>query len=52
MAQFLRRGRLGRHAKYADVVKTAEVLSFFDTLDGSLYNAPKAPGSASLKVVA
>jgi maleamate amidohydrolase len=38
------------NAKYADVVKTAEVLTFFDTLNASLYNAPKVPGAPSLKV--
>jgi hypothetical protein len=40
------------NAKYADVVKTAEVLAFMDTLDASLYNAPRASAAPSLKVVA
>jgi nicotinamidase-related amidase len=40
------------NAKYADVVKTSDVLAFMDTLDASLYNAPKGVGVPALKVVA
>jgi nicotinamidase-related amidase len=29
------------HAKYADVIKTAEVLDFFDTLQSDMYDLPK-----------
>ena len=29
------------NAKYADVVKTAEVLSFFDSLPNDLFDLPK-----------
>jgi nicotinamidase-related amidase len=29
------------HAKYADVIKTAEVLDFFDTLASDMYDLPK-----------
>ncbi len=35
------------HAKYADVVKTAEVLEFFETVDPGQYNLPRG---SSLKV--
>jgi len=28
------------HAKYADVVSTAEVLAYFDTLPAALFNLP------------
>ncbi len=31
------------NAKYADVVKTAEVLEFFDSLESGLFDLPKAP---------
>lgn len=34
------------HAKYADVVKTAEVLAFVDTLPAGLFNLPAGPSPA------
>jgi maleamate amidohydrolase len=33
------------NAKYADVVKTSEVLTFFDSLPGGMFDLPK--GSAA-----
>ena len=41
------------NAKYADVVKTAEVLSFFDTLPEGLFELPKgvAPAQAPARAV-
>ena len=41
------------NAKYADVVKTDEVLAFFDTLEAGLFNLPKgaAAKSAGLRMV-
>jgi nicotinamidase-related amidase len=35
------------HAKYADVVPTAEVLSYFDRLPGDLFDLPTGSGSAA-----
>jgi maleamate amidohydrolase len=35
------------NAKYADVVKTAEVIDFFDTLAGDLFDLPRGSASAS-----
>ena len=41
------------HAKYADVVATAEVLSYFDRLPGNLFNLPAgSPGPRPLKEAA
>ena len=34
------------NAKYADVIKTAEVLAFFDTLPGGLFDLPKGVADA------
>ena len=40
------------NAKYADVVQTAEVLSFFDTLPAGLFDLPKgAPVEQQPKAV-
>ncbi|MBX9739288.1 MAG: isochorismatase family protein [Beijerinckiaceae bacterium] len=39
------------NAKYADVVKTAEVLSFFDTLPAGLFELPKGAPAAEAKAV-
>jgi maleamate amidohydrolase len=33
------------HAKYADVVLTAEILSYFDTLPANLFDLPAGSGS-------
>ena len=35
------------HAKYADVVPTAEVLSYFDRLPGGLFDLPAGSGNSS-----
>lgn len=35
------------HAKYADVVKTADVLAFFDTLADNLFDLPKGSANAA-----
>jgi maleamate amidohydrolase len=35
------------HAKYADVVPTAEVLSYFDRLPGDLFDLPTGSGNAA-----
>ncbi|MCZ8100438.1 MAG: isochorismatase family protein [Burkholderiales bacterium] len=37
------------HAKYADVVKTAEVLSFFETLPAGLFELPRGAAPAPAK---
>jgi maleamate amidohydrolase len=34
------------NAKYADVIKTAEVLAFFDALPGGLFDLPKGVADA------
>ena len=39
------------NAKYADVVKTAEVLSFFDTLPSGMFDLPKGAPKAEAKAV-
>jgi maleamate amidohydrolase len=36
------------NAKYADVVKTAEVLAFFDTLPGGMFDLPKGVAAPEL----
>jgi maleamate amidohydrolase len=36
------------HAKYADVVKAAEVLAYFDTLPAGLFELPSGPPAAKL----
>jgi maleamate amidohydrolase len=38
------------HAKYADVVPTAEVLSYFDRLPGDLFELPAGSQSAALSI--
>jgi hypothetical protein len=38
------------HAKYADVVPTAEVLSYFDRLPGDMFNLPAGNHGASLPI--
>jgi hypothetical protein len=42
------------NAKYADVVKTFEVLAFFDSLPGGLFDLPQgsAPEAAKPKLAA
>ena len=35
------------NAKYADVVKTSEVLSFFDSLPGGMFDLPKGAAAAA-----
>jgi hypothetical protein len=35
------------HAKYADVLKVAEVLSYFDTIPAGLFDLPKGSTKAS-----
>ena len=42
------------NAKYADVVKCAEVLAFFDTLQEGMFDLPKGsePPARPLKTVA
>jgi nicotinamidase-related amidase len=37
------------HAKYADVVKTAEVLSYFDMLPNGLFELPRGAATAPAK---
>lgn len=36
------------HAKYADVIKTSEVLDFFDTLASDMYDLPRGAGVKKL----
>src|SRR5262249_5904697 len=38
------------NAKYADVVKTAEVLAFLDTLPSGMYDLPKGSSPRALDV--
>src|SRR6516162_5979278 len=38
------------HAKYADVIPTAEVLSYFDRLPGDLFDLPAGSRSAALSI--
>jgi maleamate amidohydrolase len=39
------------NAKYADVVKTAEILTFFDTLPAGLFDLPKGATPPQAKAV-
>jgi hypothetical protein len=38
------------HAKYADVVSTAEILSYFDQLPADLFGLPAGPRSPATPV--
>jgi hypothetical protein len=40
------------NAKYADVVKTAEVLEFFDKLPSGMFDLPKGTAAAPPKLAA